>query len=301
MLHNIGEITYKQIIFLGLAILAGLLFFGAGGLVLARAFWSEGDILAASSYILDSPARLNFMRYLQFLTMFGTFFFPAVALAAVTYKPKEFLYLNRGLDWQRIIMMLVLWVILLPIINALMIWNQGMHLPESMATIEEWMRDKEALLTGITEKFVMTDSFGALMANLLVMAVLPALGEEFIFRGILMKWFSKSMNIHLAIILSAAIFSAIHMQFLGFIPRFFLGIVLGYVFYWSGSLWASIWLHFINNAMTVIMYFLVARGMVDMDPDTVGTTDSTLMLMANTLMFIAVMYWFWRKRIAFKL
>jgi membrane protease YdiL (CAAX protease family) len=301
MFQDIDKVIYKQIIFLGLAIMFGLLLFGGGGLVLARAFWSEGDILAASSYILDTPERLNFMRYLQFLTMLGTFFFPAVALAAVTPKPLSFLYLDRKIDGQHIIMLMVMLIIVLPLVNALMIWNQGLHLPESMAALEEWMRDKEAQLGSITEKFVMTGSFTLLGVNLLVMAVLPALGEEFIFRGILMKWFSRSMNIHWAIILSAFIFSAIHMQFLGFFPRLFLGIVLGYVFYWSGSLWASVWLHFLNNAMTVIMYFLVARGLVDIEPETVGTIDSGLMLLVNTLIFFAAMYWFWAKRKEFRL
>jgi len=109
------------------------------------------------------------------------------------------------------------------------------------------------------------------------------------------------MSIHMSIVLSALIFSTFHMQFLGFFPRFFLGIVLGYVFYWSGSLWASILLHFLNNALAVTTYFLVARGIVDANPDTMGTIDNIPMLMVNFLVFGALMYWFYRNRVKFSL
>ena len=302
MFEDIGNTTYKQIIFLGLAILVGLLIFGVGGTILAAAFWSPEDIAAASSYIMETPSQINFLRYLQFLTMFGTFFFPAVALSLISKKPNfSFLYLNRGIDGKKITMIFALILILLPIINMLMIWNKGLHLPDSLYGLEQWMLAKEVQLTGITEKFMLTPSISDLILNLLIMAVLPAISEEFIFRGILMKWFNKSMGIHLSIVLSAFLFSAIHIQFLGFFPRFFIGIVLGYVFYWSGSLWASILLHFLNNAMAVVTYFLVARGIVNADPDTIGSITNIPVLIFNIGIFGALMYWFYRNRVKFSL
>jgi len=302
MFDNLENTTYKQVLYLGLLILVGLLVFGAGGMAIANSFWSPEDISAATSYVLETPSQVNYMKVLQFLTMFGTFLFPAIAL---NYMAKSydfsFLYLNRGIGSQRIIMAVVLVVISLPIINALMTWNQGLHLPSYMASTEEWMRDKEEQLTGITELFMSTSSISGLLINLFVMAVLPAFGEEFIFRGILMKWFSKGLGIHIAILLSAFLFSAIHIQFLGFFTRFFMGIMLGYVFYWSGSLWASILLHFLNNAMAVIAFFMVSRGVMQADPETIGTIDSTPILMVNILMFGGVLYWFYQKRVDFRL
>jgi len=302
MFDNLENTTYKQVLYLGLLILVGLLVFGAGGMAIANSFWSPEDISAATSYVLETPSQVNYMKVLQFLTMFGTFLFPAVAL---NYMAKSydfsFLYLNRGIGSQRIIMAVVLVVISLPIINALMTWNQGLHLPSYMADTEEWMRDKEEQLTGITELFMATSSISGLLINLFVMAVLPAFGEEFIFRGILMKWFSKGLGIHIAILLSAFLFSAIHIQFLGFFTRFFMGIMFGYIFYWSGSLWASILLHFLNNAMAVITFFMVSRGVIHTDPETIGTIDSTPILMINILMFGGVLYWFYQKRVNFRL
>ncbi len=302
MFKDLENTTYKQIFLLGILILVGLLFFGAGGMFIAQLFWSPEDIAAATSYIFENNAQINYMKLLQFLTMFGTFLFPAIALNLLAKsKNFSFLYLNRGLDGTKLFLIVGLVVISLPIINALMAWNQTLHLPESMASTEAWMRDKETLLTGLTDTFMNNSSFGGLLINLLLMAVLPAFGEEFIFRGILMKWFSKSMNIHLAIILSAFIFSAIHIQFLGFFSRFFMGIILGYVFNWSGSLWASIFLHFLNNGMAVVSYFLVARGLLNGEPASMGSLENTAFLMVDILLFIGIMYWFYRNKVDFKL
>ena len=301
MFRNIENTIYKQILFIGIAILVGLIVFGAGGMQLAKFIWSAEDILAATNKILDTPERINYMKFIQFTTMIGTFVFPAIALSLASRSYNfSFLYLNRGVNAQMLIMTIVLVIVSIPIVNALMVWNQGIHLPESMAGIEEMFRDMEAKLGDVTEKFVLTTSISALLINLLVMAVLPAFGEEFFFRAILIKWFNRSMGIHFSILLSAFIFSAIHMQFLGFVPRFFLGIVLGYVFYWSGSLWLPILLHFLNNSMAVISYFLLARGVIHGDPDQMGSIDSTPILLINTLVFGAMMYWFYRNKTVFK-
>ncbi|MDZ7777205.1 MAG: CPBP family intramembrane glutamic endopeptidase [Bacteroidales bacterium] len=115
-------------------------------------------------------------------------------------------------------------------------------------------------------------SYGALAANLLLIAVIPAIGEELFFRGVLQKvftdWFS---NAHAGIIITSVLFSALHMQFFGFLPRFVLGVLFGYYFYWSRSLWLPIFAHFINNGAAVVVAFLAARGSVDVDYEEFGS------------------------------
>jgi membrane protease YdiL (CAAX protease family) len=268
----------------------------------ATGIWSTAEIEAAKNYILDTPGQVNFMKYFQFITMFGTFVFPPLALTLLMKNYNfSFLYLNRGLGAQKTIIIFALVLISLPIITMLANWNSTLHLPEFMSETETWIIEKDIQLTGLTERFMLTAGIGGLLINLLVMAILPAFGEEFVFRGILMKWFSKSMGVHAAIFLSAFLFSAIHIQFLGFFPRFFMGLLLGYVFYWSGSLWASILLHFLNNAMTVVSYYLVGQGILHDDPATMGGIDNTPMLLVNILVFMSVMYWYYRNRVSFKL
>ena len=79
--------------------------------------------------------------------------------------------------------------------------------------------------------------------------------EEFIFRGAVQqtcaKWFG---NHHWAILLTAAVFSIIHFDLFNFMPRFLMGLLLGYIFYYSGTIWASIMAHFTNNALVVLIY-----------------------------------------------
>lgn len=131
-----------------------------------------------------------------------------------------------------------------------------MHLPESMSTIEQQIRDLGLQSEEMLAKFLEQEG-GALLllANIVVMAVVPAVCEEFIFRGVIQqtcaKWFG---NHHWAILLTAAVFSIIHFDLFNFMPRFLMGLLLGYIFYYSGTIWASIMAHFTNNALVVLIY-----------------------------------------------
>jgi len=101
------------------------------------------------------------------------------------------------------------------------------------------------------------DSFGSFLLNMLMVAVIPAVGEELLFRGVIQKLLQKLVNnAHLAIIITAILFSAMHFQFYGFLPRWIMGIILGYLFYWSGNIWYPIIAHFLNNGFQVLMVYL---------------------------------------------
>lgn len=141
-----------------------------------------------------------------------------------------------------------------PIIDLLNTWNQGLHLPESMKSIEQWMINSEKAAEVITNRLLNTDNWGSFTMNILIIAVMAGIGEEFMFRGVLQKILIKWMrNTHLGIFFAAIIFSAIHFQFFGFIPRMMLGIVLGYLYVWSKSIWVPIIAHATNNTLTVIL------------------------------------------------
>src|SRR5690606_2422366 len=119
-----------------------------------------------------------------------------------------------------------------------------------------WMKVQELQMEKITEKILQVTSFSGLLLNLLVIAIIPAIGEELLFRGCLQPVFHRwTKNIHIAIWITAIIFSAIHVQFYGFIPRMLMGAVFGYMLYWGRSIWLPIIAHFINNATAVIYTF----------------------------------------------
>ena len=116
------------------------------------------------------------------------------------------------------------------------------------------MKAMEASAMALTERFLAADGIGGLLLNLGLMALLPALAEEMSFRGVLQGVLSPQRHTHVAIWVTAFIFSAIHMQFYGFIPRMMMGALFGYVFVWTGSLWVPIVMHFINNGIAVVSY-----------------------------------------------
>ena len=111
----------------------------------------------------------------------------------------------------------------------------------------------------------------------MLIAILPALGEELFFRGIVQRIFiSWTKNPLLGIIIGAFLFSFMHLQFYGFIPRFYLGIIFGLIYFWSGSIWLPILAHFLNNAAAVIILFIYGHETVGKDIDTIGTQEGRL-------------------------
>ena len=181
----------------------------------------------------------------------------------------------------------------LPVTNQLTEWNEGMSFGPAFAKLEEYLKTMEEAAAEVTERMLNVDTFGGLLLNLLVIALIPAIGEELTFRGLLQQSLTRSMkNPHVAIILTGAIFSFIHFQFYGFLPRMFLGILLGYMFYISGSLWTSMAMHFVNNGTAVVVYYLNHKGIIDVDVDHFGAM-SLGMVALSTAVTVALIVWSW--------
>jgi len=148
-------------------------------------------------------------------------------------------------------------LVFIPLNSKFIEWNAAMKLPDAFSGLEVWMREKEDKLAVLTDFLTSYNKFSQLLIALFVVVLLPALGEEALFRGIIQKkLFQQWGNFHLAIWVSAAIFSAIHFQFYGFLPRMLLGALFGYLYYWTGSLWIAILAHFLNNGFVLVMVYL---------------------------------------------
>lgn len=170
---------------------------------------------------------------------------------------------DRKPAWHIWALAFVLVLVFIPVNSKFIEWNQAMDLPDALSGLEKWMRDKEDQLSVMTEFLTSYTSFGQLLIALFVVTVLPALGEEILFRGVIQsKLYLELRNIHVAIWLSAAIFSAIHFQFYGFLPRMMLGALFGYLYYWSGNLWVAILAHFVNNGFVLVMMYLHNVGLI---------------------------------------
>jgi membrane protease YdiL (CAAX protease family) len=228
---------------------------------------------------LDNPQIVSAMKLLQMLTTgLGMFLVPSI-IAAILFSPKPATYLgmvNRVPFpvWGYTILIMFASV---PLINLMIAYNEQMHLPGFLSSIEEWMKKSEENAKRITEVFLKIDSPGDLFYNLLIIALLPALGEEFLFRGVLQKMFQEmTRNIHLTVFITAALFSAIHMQFYGFLPRMFLGVLFGYLLVWTGSIWVPVLAHFINNSAAVVFAYFASRDELPFNQDTIGAEQGDL-------------------------
>ena len=249
-----------------------LALFMLGGMLISSAL---GELVILLLYhtpqMLEASDPVTAIRISQSLVTIGTFLVPAL-LFAYCYNRQWFDYnaANRSPKQSMVNIVLILSVTLLPVVGALSAFNQ--HIMPQEGGVAEFMRDLEEAANHILELVTSQRSSWDLVANMLVFAVLAGVCEEFFFQGalqpLMMNW---TKNPHIGILLTALIFSALHFQFYGFIPRFLLGVYLGYLFYWSRSLWLPILAHVLHNALSLMVDFtLQGRGI---DTDNLQFTD----------------------------
>jgi membrane protease YdiL (CAAX protease family) len=145
-------------------------------------------------------------------------------------------------------------VVNIPLISWLVDINAQFKLPESMAALEAQLKATEEVANRMTKAFISGNTINDFLINLFVVALVPAIAEELLFRGALQRFITFCFgNAHAAILSAAIIFSAFHGQVYGFLPRMVLGVLLGYIFAYSGSIWPAMLVHFMNNAISVLI------------------------------------------------
>ena len=192
------------------------------------------------------------------------FILPAVVTMAIIYRrPFHVMGLDRAPSWLAITIVIVFYVISLPAMNWLVEMNKAMSLPSWMAGIEQAMRAAEDSAAEVTQEMLNINSVGQLILCVLVVGVMAGLSEEMLFRGALLRTMQDSrLGNHAVVWITAVLFSAFHMQFYGFVPRMLLGVWLGYLFVWTGSLWVPIIAHTLNNSTVVLMSYLSNKGVI---------------------------------------
>ena len=169
---------------------------------------------------------------------------------------------------------LLIYVLGVPALNQIIDWNQNIHLPAAFSSFEEWCREMERLAASQTESLLGNTSITNLIVNILVIGVLTGIGEEFFFRGAMQRMLLHcKVNHHAAIWSSAFVFSLLHFQFFGFVPRVLLGAWFGYLYWWSGSIWVNSFAHALNNSLVIISTWLISKGYLSGQFDTVGVAD----------------------------
>lgn len=248
-----------------------------------------------------TEARMRIALVIQDIVMF---ILPALIVAVIaTRRPADFLCVDRYPSFNNVMFVLMAVIVSAPAMNVIISWNQNLHLPESMAGIEQWMRQSETSAAEFMSKVTGGASIGGLIISILIIGVMAGFSEELFFRGTLQRIMQTSpVNPHLAIWATAVIFSAIHLQFFGFVPRMLLGAFFGYLVWWSGSLWLGIAGHIFNNTMAIIVMWLYRRSGGNVNADSLGIGASTadiITVVASivlTSLILSVLYFRLRRR-----
>lgn len=239
----------------------------------------------------SNPQDLNSLRFMQISSQLFTFVFPPIAYAfLVKEKPVNALGLkNAKILWFLIGTAMIFAI--MPLNSILAEWNAGLKLPESLSALEQMIKDMQESASAMIEKFVSVDTIGGLMLNLFMIAGLAALGEELLFRSIIQTSLIKiCKNAHVGILIASAIFSFIHLEFYGFVPRLILGMLLGYMFYFSSSIWVPMLMHFLNNGTVVLIYFLNNKDITNIDVDTFGQTSIPILIVSIVVMIALFLF-----------
>ncbi len=194
------------------------------------------------------------MRMMQLISAIGTFLFPALAVAWLcSPDPEAYLCIKRKTDTKILLLVLASMILMSPPVTLTALLNKQMVLPSFMAPVEAWMQTQEALAEQLTNTLLAGDGLLTFLSNLVVMALMAGITEEFLFRGALQRIIGQwTANHHIVIWSAAILFSAFHLQFYGFLPRMLLGAYFGYLLYWSRNIWIPVFAHFANNAFAVI-------------------------------------------------
>lgn len=243
----------------------------------------------ALSYVIGRLLSGNVTAGLRIATLVQdvvAFVIPPVATALiVTRRPDRLLCLHRS-PASFLLLIVMVQCCSLPAQQSIIIWNQNLSLPESLVTFEQAARELEQLAQQSMAVMFADTSVGALIVNLLIVAVAAGFSEELLFRGGLQRLLiTGGINRHVAIWSVALLFSLMHMQFFGLVPRLLLGAYFGYLLLWSGSLWVPVTAHVLNNALYVITAWLTVRKNGIESLDTVETMSFPLWL---TIMSVVV-------------
>lgn len=264
------------------------------GLVLASLtiFYVGITVFVLTGYI-DDPSNLpiNTQKLIQLFSSIALFFIPSILFVkTATDNPASFLRLETRTRPVFYLLIPILMVSLIPIINLMAELNANIKFPESLKGLENLMQEYEKNAEVITKQFLDVHTIPALLFNIFLIAIIPAIGEELLFRGIVQKLFVQSTkNIHVGIWLSAIIFSALHFQFYGFLPRMMMGVLFGYLFVWTNSLWIPIFAHFLNNGTAVVGSYLVLNGYMDAEVEQLGANGDDIVFNFTSLVVVSLL------------
>lgn len=242
---------------------------------------SENEVKA----IYEQPSLYSGpIKFVQLFNGIGLFIVPSIIYLSIFNKELIRTSLLVSPCPFSIILTTLIFFCSMAFVTQLAQWNEALELPQVFSNIEGTIKEMEEKASELTIALLHMENYSQLLFNLLLIALIPALGEELVFRGIIQNTINDGLNNkHIGIWIAAILFSAIHMQFYGFLPRMFLGALFGYLLLWSKNLWIPIFAHFLNNGIAV---FASYKGDIEVLKESLVHEDSKLSPIFSLFSFI---------------
>lgn len=270
-------------------------------------------------FLIFIGIELLCLCFVSLLTVFLSFIFSGISLTRVALtaqdiilfilpalcaaylfggNPVKYLQADRSPGIGAVIGIVLCMLFSIPMMNLIIEWNESIILPEALSNIENWLKAQEASAQEMTRHMLQMSNIGDLTIMILIVGVLTGIGEEFVFRGIVQRLFlEKFRNRHIAVWTTAIIFSAIHFQFYGFVPRMLLGAFFGYLLIWSGNIWLPVTAHALNNSLSVIGAYIWGTDNNDSLFDAVGTSSGDAAWIVASTSITVIMIWILQRRL----
>ena len=277
--HPAIQLLYIVMLVIGCGIIISIL-----GLLIAYGIWGQE---------VEQP-NTHYYRFIQVFNAIGIFLVPAL-LFSYLQQNRWFTYnsANRKPGGAATVMCVgAAALCVLPVAGVLVELTKSIQWPDFMAGVEEWMQEKQDASDRVLEMLTADTHISTLVLNLLVCALVPAVCEEFFFRGSIQQFIHRwCKNAHVAVWTTGFIFSAFHLQIDGFIARWLLGAYLGYLLVWSGSLWLPILAHFLHNALSLLIQHIALSHNINTEPTlTTSTVLYALVALFFLILFIYLIY-----------
>lgn len=256
-------------------------------LIMALSMVSMGDIFSGDSKRLlaamAKPENINKARLMQMLGTLVLMCFPALVFAKIVSKqPIEYLGLKGKFSWQQVGLVVGIAIAALFLSGGLGELNKQIPIPANWAAKFKKMEDEYAEQVMVLSSM---KTFTDYLLSMVMIAILPAIFEELLFRGALQRlfvdWFKEP---HIAIFVTAFLFSIIHFSYYGLLPRLALGLILGYIYFYSKNIWLNMLMHFINNGVAITAMYLSTGKNADLK----NSLDETMPLWVGAIALLAV-------------
>ena len=282
-MHPALQLFVFIVLFVVLLIIGNLI-----GLGIAMAKYGFNIVEDIQQLKLASPNVINALWIIQIAgTTFPIFAAPVFFSFVIAREPRGYLKTNARFPWGILLIVFLIMLVSNPVIEILSLINQKMQLPHFLSGVQQWMEESEKSIGKATEAMLKMKNIGDLIFNVLLIGLITAIVEEFMFRGVIQTIFVRwTKNKHVAIWITAILFSAFHMEFFGFLPRLLLGALFGYFVAWSGSIWPAVWAHFLNNGAAVVATYLFQHKVIKADPDDQHLFSTTGYLFSFLIMLL---------------